>query len=112
MFLGIRSLLTSTNDFKNFRSFVKCTGLIYKNFQDYFFFLMKIEIKGRSRSVYRDRYHCSKQFIRRFIFSLSKIYFNNLISGSNSSTMETHLCVVGKENAENKDLMESIEVNK
>ena len=86
-------------------------GLIYKNFQDYFF-LIKIEIKGRSRSVYRDRYHCSKQFIRHFSFSLSKICFNNLISGSNSSTMETHLCVVGKENAENKDLMESIEVNK
>ena len=26
--------------------------------------------------------------------------------------METHLCVVGKENGENKDLMASIEVNK
>lgn len=86
--------------------------LFIRIFRIIFFFLMKIEIKGRSRSVYRDRYHCSKQFIRRFIFSLSKICFNNLISGSNSSTMETHLCVVGKENAENKDLMESIEVNK
>jgi len=26
--------------------------------------------------------------------------------------METRLCVVGKENGENKELMESIEVNK
>ena len=92
---------------------------MYRIFEDLFirifriiFFLIKIEIKGRSRSVYRDRYHCSKQFIRHFSFSLSKICFNNLITGSNSSTMETHLCVVGKENAENKDLMESIEVNK
>ena len=32
--------------------------------------------------------------------------------GSDSSAMETRLCVVGKENGENKELMQAIEVNK
>ena len=51
-------------------------------------------------------YICSILIAHLTIFSF------HLILGSNSSAIETRLCVVGKENGENKNLTEAIQVNK
>ena len=58
-----------------------------------------------------------KEIILFYICSILIAHFTiifsfHLISGSNSSAIETRLCVVGKENGENKNLMEAIQVNK
>ena len=56
---------------------------------------------------------------QKFFFHLKNVYAHMRqeplrlvfkILGSNSSAMETRLCVVGKENGENKNLMEAIQV--